>query len=146
MCQVDYMGIMYNAYAKCQSAEAKLGSPILLLDLESQLRKLEVSLQKYQDYLNAKSAGDSQAEEITKDWCQSVSGRLPPYVVCNFSHVEVYNLYWPDILYIMYIEVFDHLLIWINSPKQWHGKAMVYDKIWAGIPPYPKFYHYGKAN
>jgi hypothetical protein len=41
--------------------------------------------------------------------------------------------------------MFDNLMTWIEGFLQRHGKAAVFDEIWAGIPPYPNFYHCGKA-
>ena len=41
--------------------------------------------------------------------------------------------------------MFDHLMTWIVGFLQCHGKATVFDEIWAGIPAYPDFYHCGKA-
>jgi hypothetical protein len=34
---------------------------------------------------------------------------------------------------------------WIQGFLQRHGKAAVFDDIWAGIPPYPNLYYCGKA-
>jgi len=36
-------------------------------------------------------------------------------------------------------------MTWIEGLLQCHGKAAVFDEIWAGIPPYPNFYHCGKT-
>ena len=41
--------------------------------------------------------------------------------------------------------MFDHHMSWIEGFLQCQGNATVSDQIWAGIPPYPNFYHSGKA-
>jgi len=41
--------------------------------------------------------------------------------------------------------MFHHWMTWMKGFLQRHGKAAVFDEIWAGIPLYPNVYHCGKA-
>jgi hypothetical protein len=133
----NLIGVKYNACHKCQTPKDKLGSHILPPDLESHWRKSAVFQQKYQEYKNAKTASYHQAIKITKDWFESVSVRPVQCIFWDLRHVKAYDLHRPDILHNIYIGIFDHLMTWIDGFLQRHGKAAVFDEIWAGIPPYP---------
>ncbi|KAF8534348.1 hypothetical protein BDD12DRAFT_706774, partial [Trichophaea hybrida] len=80
-----------------------------------------------------------------EDWFDSTSARPVPCIFWDLPHVEAYDLHRPDILHNIYIGMFDHLMTWIEGFLQRHGKATVFDQIWSNIPPYPDFYHPGKA-
>jgi len=138
-------GVKYNACPKCETPKDELGSLILPQDLESHWWNWAVFAQKYRKYQIAKTASDCQAIKISEDCCESVSGRPVPCMLWDLPHVKGYNLHWPDILHNIYIGMFHHLMTWIEGFLQRHGKAAVFDEIWAAIPPYPNVYHCGKA-
>ena len=137
----NLMGVKDNAGPKCQTPKDKLGSRILPPDLESHRRKSAVFQQKYREYQNAKTASHHQAIKITEDWFESMGARPVPCIFWDLPYVEAYDHHWPDILHIIYITTFNHLMTWIEGYLQRHGKAAVFDEIWAGIPPYTNFYH-----
>jgi len=141
----NLMGVKYNTCPKCQTLNDELGSHILPPDLESHWRTSAVFEQKYQQYQNGKCACNRQVIKITEDWFESLSSRPVPCIVWDCPHVEAYDLHRPDILHNKYIGMFDHLMTWIEGFLQCHCKAAVFDQFWAGIPPYPNFYHCGKA-
>jgi len=141
----NLMPVKYNACPKCQTLKDELGSLIHPPDLESHGRKSGVFHQKYRQYQNSKTASDRQAKKMTVDRLESVSARPVPCMFWDLAHVEANDLHRPDILHNIYIRMLDHLMTWIEGFLHLHGKAAVFDEFWAGIPPYPNFYHCGKA-
>ncbi|KAF8542359.1 hypothetical protein BDD12DRAFT_729202 [Trichophaea hybrida] len=141
----NLMGVKYNSCPKCQVPNDKLGSLLLPPDLESHRRKSAVFQQKYREHQDAKRADDRQTLKTVEDWFDSTSARPVPCIFWDLPHVEAYDLHRPDILHNIYIGMFDHLMTWIEGFLQRHGKATVFDQIWSNIPPYPDFYHPGKA-
>jgi hypothetical protein len=101
--------------------------------------------QKYQENQNAKTANERQPIKIAEDWFKSVSARPVLCIFWDLLHVEAYNLHRTDNLYNISIGMFHHLMTWIEGFLQRHGKAVAFDEIWAGIPPYHNFYHCGKS-
>jgi hypothetical protein len=84
--------------------------------------------------------------KMTQYWFESVGARPIPCILWDLLHVEPYDINRPDILHTKYIGMFDHLIISIKGSLHRYGKAVVFDEIWAGIPPYSEFYHCAKPT
>lgn len=134
-----------NACPNRQTPKDKLGLLILLLDMEFHWRKSAVFQQKYWYYMNAKTARDHQAIQITQDWFESVRMRLVACMFRDLPHVEAHDLHPPDIIHIISVRMFDHLMTWMYGFLQCHCRAPGFDEIWDGIPPYPNLYHIGET-
>ena len=106
----NLMGVKYNACPMCQTPKDKLVSLILPPDLESHLRKSAVFQPKCWEYQNAKTASDHQPMKITEDWFESISSRPVLCIFWDLPHSETYDLHQPDMLYNIYIGMFDHLM------------------------------------
>jgi len=57
----------------------------------------------------------------------------------GLDRVLASDLYKSDILYIMYLGLFQHMIDWIKAFLKTHGRLQAFDKVWKALPPYPGF-------
>jgi len=53
--------------------------------------------------------------------------------------VSASDLYKPDILHIIYLRLFKHMMDWIEDFLKQHGRLQAFDEVWKALPPYPGF-------
>jgi len=55
----------------------------------------------------------------------------------RLDRVSASDLYKPDILHIIYLELFKHMMDWIQAFLKKHGRLQAFDEVWKTLPPYP---------
>ncbi|KAI5839095.1 hypothetical protein DFP73DRAFT_599063 [Morchella snyderi] len=60
-------------------------------------------------------------------------------VLWNIPFVDLVQLPKPDILHVLYLGFFKHMMDWLMAFLKKHKRKDEFDTIWARIPPYPGF-------
>jgi len=55
------------------------------------------------------------------------------------------DLHKPDKLHTVYLELYKHMMDWIQGFLKKHARQQVFDDYWKALPPYPGFYVSKKA-
>jgi len=55
------------------------------------------------------------------------------------NRVSASDLYKPDMLHIIYLGLFKHMMDWIEGLLKKHGRLQAFDDVWKALPPCPGF-------
>ena len=101
-------------------------------ELPAKARDYSEYRKKYYRYIEG---DESAGEEL-----QEVGIKLAPGVLWELPHVAKVDLYKPEILYVVYLGIFQsHLMKWVVSFLKKHNRLGSFDKVWMLLPPYPGF-------
>ena len=65
---------------------------------------------------------------------------MGPGVFHGLYRVLVPDLQVPDLLHIIYLGLFKHMMDWIQGLLKKHGRLQAFDDAWKTLPPYPGFF------
>jgi len=54
----------------------------------------------------------------------------------RLDRVSASDLYKPDMLHIIYLGLFKHMMDWIEGFLKKHGRRQAFDNLWKALPPY----------
>ena len=68
-----------------------------------------------------------------------------PNIFQGLKRVSAPDLHMPDLLHIIYLELYKHIMDWIQGFLKNQLRQQAFDNAWKALPPYPGFYVLKKA-
>ncbi|KAG0639401.1 hypothetical protein HOY80DRAFT_1074395 [Tuber brumale] len=122
-------GIQQNQYAVCETTPDWLGS---YTGRSAAIRDYK----KYQTLFAEYSKGSSDAGEDLINY----GFKLRPSVFWGLPDVHQAHLPKPDILHVVYLEIFEtHLMKWIIGFLKKYKRLQAFDAVWKNLPAYPGY-------
>ena len=129
---VTLHGLKSNACPTCEVPTGELGTNIKNYQARDYAR-----YERY-EYKYKNRFPSSKSDSAHAKFC--VLGiNLGQNVFHGLHQVSVPDLHTPDMLRMVYLELFKHMIDWIQAFLKKHGRLQAFDDVWKTLPPYPGF-------
>ena len=127
---VTLHGLKSNACLTCEMPAGELGTHI------RNYRARDYARYERYGYSNRLPGSKSDGAHVKFHGLGIILGQN---VFHGLHRVSVPDLHIPDMLHTVYLELFKHMMDWIQGFLKKHGRLQAFDDVWKALPPYPGF-------
>jgi len=91
----------------------------------------------YSRYQGYKPENQTSGSETDDDHVMNLG--IGQNIFQGLDRVSAPDLFKPDILHIIYLGLFKHIMDWIEAFLKKHGALQAFDEVWKALPPYLGF-------
>jgi len=121
-------GIKSNVCPRWEVPAVELGTNMKVYPVR------DYAIYHHYDYEN--SIGETNQADMMPE---RLGIRLGQNVFYRLNQVWLPDLNKPDMLHTVYLELFKHMMDWIQGFLKKHGRLEAFDEVWKALPPYPGF-------